>query len=135
MLRRTCELAKEGPSNTDRSNFGREDLRDVEIHSRVTEGTLKSEVQEHEQHTNGVTCLIICPSVQRDHGAINRSRDDDTDETGHVHFATRVDLVMKPSTARVVNKTSGSQPKGGEKKRHVPGLTKAGVEDNSVIVL
>jgi hypothetical protein len=48
---------------------------------------LEGQVQEDEQHANGIAGLIGRASILRNHGAHDGSGDDDTNEASNVHLA------------------------------------------------
>jgi hypothetical protein len=128
-------LPEERKGHADGTNLGRENLRDVEVHGRVAESTLEGEVEEDEEHADGITGLVVSASVKRDHCNHDRRRNDDAGEASHVHLAAGVDAIVQPGTTGVVDQASGGEPKSREEEGHVASLSKVRVEDNGVVIL
>jgi hypothetical protein len=118
----TSKLTKQRESHANWTDLGGENLRNVEIHRRVTEcsllrsvhvssryiitdSPLKRQVKVNEQDTKGISNPVGRAGKLGGHGSKARRGDDDPDKTSHVHASTRVDLVMEPCTQGVVDQT------------------------------
>lgn len=66
---------------------------------------LEGQIQVHEEDTESVSNLVGSTCVLSCHSSEARCCDNNTSKTGHIHSATRVHFVMKPSTQRVIDDT------------------------------
>lgn len=72
-------------------------------HRSIVERALHSEVQEDEEDGHTITGLIACPSVLGGKGGLDDESDDASHETDEEHPLAGVDLVVEPSTTRVID--------------------------------
>lgn len=66
---------------------------------------MECKVKVHKQNAKPVTNPVRGARVLCGHGSQARCGNNNPDKTCNVHFSTRIDLVVKPGTKRVVNDT------------------------------
>ena len=66
---------------------------------------LKCEIEEYEENAKAVSGSVGCTSIQSCHGRQARHRHELTHEAYHVHGSPRVDFIVKPSSARIIDRS------------------------------
>lgn len=68
---------------------------------------LERQVEEDEENARSVSTLVRSPAEASNHGSETGCRDKTPTETGEEHLAARIDLVVKPGAAGVVEEPLG----------------------------
>lgn len=105
-----CELTKKREAHSDRPDLGRKNLGYPKIHRRIATRSLERQIQKYEEDAERVADLVCRASILGDHRSQATCSHQASSKTSDEHLTARVDLVVQPGTARVIDQASGGQP-------------------------